>query len=98
MTRLARKLMNKAASARIISKQESEVLNLGLDLVKCSDRFDNISIVGKTFISKDRSGNSGGLWRKKYDNRTSSDEIALSLHRFYHKRKNQKPGDNRRTW
>ena len=40
---LARKLLNRAAANRVISKQELLVLLLGLDFTDCSDQFDPIS-------------------------------------------------------
>jgi hypothetical protein len=45
--RLTRHLLNKAASNRTISKQESMVLVAGLDLCTCSESIESVSISGQ---------------------------------------------------
>lgn len=85
LKRLARKLLNRAASNRVISKQECMVMLLNLDLAKCTDRFDNISLSGYRKITKDKQASNNG-WVRKYINHPR-DNRHLTLHQYYHKLK-----------
>ena len=93
--RLARKLLNHSALNRLISKQESLVLLLGLHLVDCSDRFDSVSTSGYRRISKNPSGGNTIVDRYK---RRPTHLRKYSLHDFYHHTKNQSKGMMKPQW
>lgn len=103
--RLAKRLLNRAASNRLISKQECLVLLLaprgrqdkstahyGLRLVKCSDRFDIISLTGSTRVN----GNSNSFI-KRYTLRERQ-YLTLSLHDYYHIGKKQSTPGKKSMW
>ena len=83
--------MNKAASKRLISKQEAVVLLGGLDLFDCTDTIESVSISnskvvrsGKTETKKD---NDTTTFVARYKTRPSSLE-SLSLYEYFHHTKN----------
>jgi len=94
---LARKLLNRAASNRVISKQECMVMLLNLDLAKCTDRFDNISLSGYRKITKDKQSSNTNGWVRKYIHRSKEDK-HLSLHQYYHRLKNQNDKIKKKIW
>ena len=98
LVRLSRKLLNKAATNRVISKQECLVLLLDLDLVKCSDTFELIGIGDKMALKI--TGNS--KQKKRYSTETYSKrpqcDWKLSLHSHFHKTKAQYIKDKRARW
>ena len=70
------------------------VLLLDLDLVKCSDRIDNISLADITkVVYKD---NNTKTLKNQYANRTTN--LHLSLHEYYHYMKNQNKSKNYDCW
>lgn len=50
--RVVRQILNKSTGNRLIPKQECMVLLAGLDLVKCSDTIDTVSVSGHARIMK----------------------------------------------
>ena len=53
MKRVCKQVMNKAASKRIISKQEAMVLLANLDLTGCSETVENVSISQSTRVRRE---------------------------------------------
>lgn len=76
--RLSRHLLNRAATNRTISKQECMVLVGGLDLVKCSETIETVSISGQYRI---QSGETNTVY-KQYEKRPASLH-HLSLDQFF---------------
>lgn len=82
--------MNKAVTKRLISKQEANVLLADLDLCKCSETIENVSITNCKRISavaEDRSTTTKKTFIQQYMSRHSSLE-HLSLHQFFHNQRN----------
>jgi hypothetical protein len=91
--KLARKLLNKSASNRLISKQEAMVLLLELDLVMCSDRFDLINISSSAVV-KARSNQKSILSNYKF----RTDNKQCTLHEYYHMKKQQDSTMTKSLW
>jgi hypothetical protein len=87
VVKLARHLLNRAASNRTVSKQECMVLLAGLDLVMCSESIETVSISGQYRLQKGK--NSTIL--KQYELRPSALH-HLSLDSYFHLKKNSKGG------
>jgi hypothetical protein len=83
---VCKKVMNKAASSRLISKQEACVLLGDLALYTCSDYIENVSISSSRRLTA-KSTKDSGLPKNsilaKYASRPIEDE-HLSLHQYYH--------------
>jgi len=86
ITKLARQLLNKAATNRVISKPESMVLLLNLDLVRCTDRFDNVSTDGRVRLRLKNVKRKKRDIQDLYANRCLTDPVlrSMMLHQFYH--------------
>jgi hypothetical protein len=79
---MSRKLMNRAAANRTISKQEAMILVAGLDLVDCSDVIDTVSLSGAYKLSKDKSARKTIV--HKYAKRDLDGPTAdMSLDQYY---------------
>lgn len=98
LKRLSRKLLNKSTVNRVISKQECLVMLLELDFVLCSDRFDNISVGGKQLITKSEKCAKSGTLVKSYGRRQKIEELNMSLHEYYHYKKDQYRGKKLDIW
>lgn len=81
MITLAKKLLNRASSNRIISKQECIVECLELPLTMCSEKITTVSISGSAQITTKKMG---GNFLTQYANRAIDDE-NLSLCAFIHR-------------
>ena len=82
---LVKKLMNRATSNRLISKQECVTLLGGLDLTRCSEQIERVSISNSQKITidhKDKNRTNNNL-RVKYSQRPMRLE-HLSLYEYYH--------------
>lgn len=86
ITTLSRQLLNKAATNRVISKPESLVLLLNLDLVKCTDRFDQIATNGKVRLRLKQPKRKTKDIQDLYANRCLTNLVikTMTLHQFYH--------------
>lgn len=84
---MTRKLINRSAANRTISKQEAMILLSGLDLVKCSDVIETVSLSGSYRIST--TSNTTNTIVNKYAKRDlDGPEGQMSLDQFYrHTRK-----------
>lgn len=83
--------MNKAVTKRLISKQEANVLLADLDLCKCTETIENVSITNGKRISaavEDRASASKKTFIQQYTSRHSTLD-HLSLHQYFHAQKNQ---------
>ena len=80
--RIVKQVMNKAASKRIISKQESMVLLGNLPLVQCSEIIDSVSINNSKRLKGDGERATDNRFVTRYKNRKQEHE-HLSLHQFY---------------
>ena len=83
VVKLSRHILNRAASNRTVSKQECMVLLSGLDLVKCSERIETVSMSGQYRVQQ---GDKGTMYRR-YESRHES-LSHLSLNDFFHHVKN----------
>ena len=90
--RLARKIMNKAASKRLISKQEACVLLGGLDLTLCTESIESVSISNskRLRVSGESTTDSDKILAL-YEKRPV-DQEPMSLHTFYDWYKNKREG------
>ena len=77
--RLARMILNKSMSEKVISKQECMVQVAGLDLIHCSERIDNQSISGSYCLGN---GSSSTTLLHKYAMRTKMFELSLDDYFF----------------
>ena len=100
VTRLSRQLLNKATTNRVISKQESMVLLLNLNLVKCTDVFTNVSTNGRVRIALNRKNRKNKDIQDSYAERCLADPLlrTITLHQFFHRRYNQTPGMKKTCW
>ena len=81
--KLSRHVLNRAASNRTVSKQECMALLSGLDLVKCSETIETVSMSGQCRVQQ---GDKGTMHRR-CENRDESLR-HLSLDGFFHHVKN----------
>ena len=87
--RVARRIINRSASNRLITKQECMVLLGKLDLVLCSEKIQCVPLGGGQQVSvekgdaKTRNGTIVGMYMKR-----DKTEESLSLYRFFHRVKN----------
>jgi hypothetical protein len=84
--RIAKQILNKSSSNRVISKQECMVMLVDLDLVLCSETIENVSISNAMSVRAFEEGNTAlkkGNFRKEYRQRKG--EHNLSLHQYYMK-------------
>jgi hypothetical protein len=77
--RLARKILNKSMSEKVVSKQECMVQIAGLDLFHCSETIDNQSISGSYRLGN---GSSSTTLFHKYAKRTTR-MFELSLDAYF---------------
>ena len=80
--------MNTCNSKRLISKPEASVLLGQLDLTKCTETIENVSISNTVQLRKAESAGKNSTMVSRYQNRPQEDE-HLSLHQFFHKVKNK---------
>ena len=83
--------MNKAASKRIISKQEASVLLADLDLFTCTETIESVSISNSIRLTTSDVPSSTKTFIRRYANRPGSCE-RMSLRDYFHHVKN---GDNK---
>ena len=88
LTRICKQVMNKATAKRLISKQEAVVLLGQLDLTKCTETIESVSISNSKQLRKADSSSTTTTMIDKYIRRQSEDE-HLSLYEFFHKIKNK---------
>lgn len=84
--RIAKQILNKSTSNRVVSKQECMTMLVDLDLVLCSETIENMSISSAMSVRAFEEGNTAlkkGNFRKEYRDRKGEDN--LSLHQFYMK-------------
>jgi len=81
--KVARQLLNRSNSSRIISKQECMVELTSLPLVICSEEIENVSITGALRITKCPHKNSESSLLLRYQNRREDYE-GTSLCEFFH--------------
>ena len=89
--RVCKQVMNKAASKRIISKQEAMVLLANLDLTGCSETVENVSISQSTKLQSkaDRSVYVDGKFITQYQHRDVKYH-GMSLCQYFEHVKNSK--------
>lgn len=88
LRRVAKQVMNKASTKRIISKQEAMVLLADLDLVYCTEIIQSVSISNSKQVSvTDENKSSKKTFLQEYRDRDVSHE-NLSFHRYFHLTKN----------
>ena len=85
--RVVRKVMNKTASKRIISKQEAMVLLADLPLVECTETIDSVSINNTKKLRTDSESPNDRRFITLYQNRPPGDE-TLSPYQYFIKVKN----------
>lgn len=86
--RVVRQILNKSTGNRLIPKQECMVLLAGLDLVKCSDTIDTVSVSGHARIMKKKENETKkATFLDQYRFRHES-HWHMSFHDFYHHKKN----------
>lgn len=95
--RVARQVLNKTASNRMISKQECMVLMGGLDLVKCSERIDCVSVSGSRKMRMTEDEPIATTLIARYKNRPQS-LWSMSFHDYYHHINNQNVDRNSRRY
>ena len=89
LVRICKQIMNKAASKRLISKQEAMVLLGQLDLTFCTETIEAVSISNsKQLCTAESSGRSPKTLLSRYKERSAQME-KMSLHDFYHHVQNQ---------
>ena len=93
VVKLARKLLNKSAANRLISKQETMVLLLDLNLVLCSDRFDLINISSTSVVAA-KTNQKSFLSEYKF----RKNQRTLTLHQYYHFKKDQDSSRTKDLW
>jgi hypothetical protein len=79
---VCKRVLNKAASSRLISKQEATVLLANMDLHICSEQIECVSITKSTKITIDKVESRRATILTEYENRPSVYE-DLSLHDFF---------------
>lgn len=79
---MCKKIMNKAGSRRLISKQEASVLLADLPLTLCTEKIETISISKSTRISIDGTGAQNTKFIDHYAKRDAQYE-DLSLHQYF---------------
>lgn len=87
LIRVCKQAMNRAASKRLISKQEAAVLLGELDLCYCTETIESVSISNSVQLNTGDSKASVKTITAKYKNRPKSME-ALSLYDYYHQIQN----------
>ena len=85
--RLCKQIMNKASTSRLISKQECMVLLGRLNLAKCSETLENVSISQTERLRQNKDETAPKTMVKQYQQRQAHLE-HLSLYEFYHLKKN----------
>ncbi len=85
--RLARMILNKSMSEKVISKQECMVQLAGLDLFHCSETIDNQSISGSYRLGNESSCTT---LLQKYAKRTRMFELSLDEYFFWWKGQRKK--------
>jgi hypothetical protein len=80
--RLARMILNKSMSEKVVSKQECMVQVAGLDLFHCSETIDNQSIAGGYRLGN---GSSSKTFLERYAKRTTMFELSLDDYFFWWK-------------
>jgi len=88
LQRLCRHIMNKAAGRRLISKQECMVLLGRMDLAKCTQTIENVSISNATRLNIHNNSTAYDTMLSKYMKRSEKYE-SYSLYEFYHHIKNK---------
>jgi len=84
LTRICRQVMNKAASHRLIPKQEACVLVADLPLVSCSEQIENVSITNtKKLKTVPGNVNTPVKLMDQYKNRDLVTHGHMSLHDFF---------------
>jgi hypothetical protein len=83
ITRVCRQVMNKAASQRLISKQECSVLLADLPLVSCSELIENISITNNKKLKTDDTNDVTIKLMEQYQKRDMATLGHMSLHKFF---------------
>ena len=91
---LARKILNKSISEKVISKQECMVQLAGLHLHLCSEVIQTVSISGSYRLSEDDIGCKGTSFFQKY--KVRKDLHHLSLDDYFHFVKNRNLGKGKR--
>lgn len=91
---LARKILNKSLSEKVISKQECMVQLSNLDLSLCSEIIQTVSISGSYKLT-DTTTEYGTSFFHKYKTRTGMEH--LSLDEYFHTCKNNHGDGNRKT-
>ena len=87
IVRVCKQAMNKAASKRLISKQEAVVLLGELDLCYCTETIESVSISNSKRVTTNDSSRGSGTIVARYKKRKKELEM-LSLYEFYHLTKN----------
>src|SRR5688500_12675509 len=84
--RIARKLLNRTTTDKVISKQECMCYWTKLDLVLCSESFETVSISGEYRLCTD--GKSKSTFLPKYAKSDTTRWNDMSLHQYIHMTKN----------
>lgn len=95
VTMVTKKILNRATSNRIISKQEAVVMLGGLDMVRCSEIIDVKSVAGGEQVTAGENEMAQN-YRKLYLNRKTHKD--LSMHDYYHATKNKGLHPNSRKY
>lgn len=82
LTTVCKKIINKASSSRLISKQEVSLLLANGDLTVCSDTIETVSISDSSKVSLNSGGKACTQFLSMYARRPVQYE-DLSLHQFY---------------
>ncbi len=85
ITKLIQKILNKASSARMITKQEFMVLLSDVPLYICSDIVQKVSLSGYVAVTKEKQKSNTILSQYK---KQPFNKRLLSLHEFFHQLKN----------
>lgn len=83
LKKLVKQVMNKSVAKRLISKQEAVVMLGRLDMCKCTERIENVSISNTTQLRTAGSDDANKSTINKYKNRGAALE-GLSLYEFFH--------------
>ena len=81
--RVCRQVMNKAATKRLISKQEACVLLSGLDLTHCSETIESVSISNSKQLRKGGEETTNKTFIDAYARRPKPC-LLMSLHQYFH--------------
>ena len=88
LVRICKQVMNKSCTKRLISKPEASVLLAQMDLTKCTETIENVSISNSIQLRKAESSSTNTTFLNKYKSRHKSKE-NMSLHEFFHDIKNK---------